>query len=1254
MDADGEIIFLPRATDVLNDEVDYELEGELPTGIQVLENDRQDRWVEVSKDAAAGTYTYTFEAIDQHGTKSSNPFSFSIVLDDPIKPTAPTNVMAWEEGRVANPLDRVVNDNKVVTSWDEPKDTSGKGTSHSPLIPFGAKITEYKVQWNVKNMSLDADDHYLVTEKDHKAEFDARESTTRGDATKGGELPIARYEFQVSAMNKVGYGDLSEKTDDSEVLVANPPSIPTDLGEGDERVTPTTITLNWLASADTGLPRGEAAPAYTPDPPGTEVTDGATSYYLYQTFNNVKSEDPIATQGADATAAPITDTTHQLSELKAGDYVFRVIAVNFDGFSAESLLSRHQVLVDPAPSTDKNPPVWRESGAAIASITDAVVDTPIDGITLPEAQANGDAITYTLEPELSAESGLSFNANTRYLSGTPKEAMARTAYTYKATSAGGSIQLNFEIEVSATEKPADMPPVVVASGTSEIAGVYDATANETVLSGTIAANGFGILLSNELPDLKTHFETDGGTIVLDDGGEAAAKTVVISEILWGYDLSASLTMRNGRQFVELYNTNMTGDIDLTGWKLKYSKGRPPLANDVDRISNVTVGGWIVDIGNSGSVTGTTADGGGTSAPVNIVSMYRNINYAKVQNTDGGDVAKRLDGVPDGAAKGSWIASKRSTTQAGIYASPGARHFVGGSPTVSPTTVPYSPVIINEIGNSSTAGLDWIELRNVSTDAVNLKNWEISEIAGAKDSETRLVHFPNDTTIPANGILLIVASDPYDDSNHPVAAGVRINGAHLDTTGVQSQYYVDDGFELTADAKTLLVLRNHHEKKNTADHIIDITGNLYITDESSAFSTKYWPLKATGAGNADEVFKDAPAQAFREGYVYKRAVANAGSAKHTWAKDAYTGVGYKRSANNADRHGGTPGYDNGVVKEFNDATVSESAAPVTISEVMYETGRNLPQWFELYNSSRTEPVRIADWTLKFENADDADVRTPAVTTNKLPNMTIQPNQTLLVVSTTIGRNSGDFPSARVLDLWTSAKDKLEVTNRRYQLLSTESFRITLADKAGKMVDTVGNMDEGWELPKSEEGSGRSSIIRRYGDTTQGVVDAHDPERDGTLREGWIAASETNLSYIQEHTYYGSSDDQSTPGFRGGGPLPVSLSKFRPERLEDTGEIVVRWITESELNNAGFNILRSEKRDGEFTKVHFEAGKGTTSERQVYEWKDTTATKPNVIYYYQIQDVSLDGEVTTLRTTHLRGNVTAVGKATTTWGEIKALQ
>ncbi|MCG9132130.1 leucine-rich repeat domain-containing protein [Candidatus Poribacteria bacterium] len=120
--------------------------------------------------------------------------------------------------------------------------------------------------------------------------------------------------------------------------------------------------------------------------------------------------------------------------------------------------------------------------------------------------------------------------------------------------------------------------------------------------------------------------------------------------------------------------------------------------------------------------------------------------------------------------------------------------------------------------------------------------------------------------------------------------------------------------------------------------------------------------------------------------------------------------------------------------------------------------------------------------------------------------------------------------------------------------------------------------------------------------------------------------------------------------GGDPLPVSLSHFRAE-LTDVG-VVLRWTTESELDNAGFNILRSETKNSEFKIVNPKLiqGAGTTSERHAYVWKDTTA-KPNVVYYYRIEDISHAGVRKQLATVRMRGYVSAAGKLTTKWGDLK---
>ena len=124
-------------------------------------------------------------------------------------------------------------------------------------------------------------------------------------------------------------------------------------------------------------------------------------------------------------------------------------------------------------------------------------------------------------------------------------------------------------------------------------------------------------------------------------------------------------------------------------------------------------------------------------------------------------------------------------------------------------------------------------------------------------------------------------------------------------------------------------------------------------------------------------------------------------------------------------------------------------------------------------------------------------------------------------------------------------------------------------------------------------------------------------------------------------------------RGRGPLPVTLSSFRAEHTN--AGVVLKWTTESELDNAGFNILRSETKDGTFKVVNPKLihGAGTTGERHTYTWTDTTA-KPNVVYYYRIEDMSHAGTRKQLATVRLRGLVSAMGKLTTSWADLKTLR
>ena len=85
-----------------------------------------------------------------------------------------------------------------------------------------------------------------------------------------------------------------------------------------------------------------------------------------------------------------------------------------------------------------------------------VQSAPIEPLALPAATGGNGALTYTLTP--TAPPGLTFDAATRTLTGTPARLQPPTAYTYQATAANGlSATLTFAIEV------ADLPPTAVGS-----------------------------------------------------------------------------------------------------------------------------------------------------------------------------------------------------------------------------------------------------------------------------------------------------------------------------------------------------------------------------------------------------------------------------------------------------------------------------------------------------------------------------------------------------------------------------------------------------------------------------------------------------------------------------------------------------------------------------------------------------------------------------------------------------------------------
>jgi predicted lipoprotein with Yx(FWY)xxD motif len=88
------------------------------------------------------------------------------------------------------------------------------------------------------------------------------------------------------------------------------------------------------------------------------------------------------------------------------------------------------------------------------------------------------------------------------------------------------------------------------------------------------------------------------------------------------------------------------------------------------------------------------------------------------------------------------------------------------------------------------------------------------------------------------------------------------------------------------------------------------------------------------------------------------------------------------------------------------------------------------------------------------------------------------------------------------------------------------------------------------------------------------------------------------------------------------LPVFLSSFTASVSD--GQILLRWRTESEIDNIGWNIYRKPKKEGEFVKINADLipGAGNSGTPQEYQYLDTTV-ETGATYHYYLENIDIGG-------------------------------
>ena len=104
----------------------------------------------------------------------------------------------------------------------------------------------------------------------------------------------------------------------------------------------------------------------------------------------------------------------------------------------------------------------------------------------------------------------------------------------------------------------------------------------------------------------------------------------------------------------------------------------------------------------------------------------------------------------------------------------------------------------------------------------------------------------------------------------------------------------------------------------------------------------------------------------------------------------------------------------------------------------------------------------------------------------------------------------------------------------------------------------------------------------------------------------------------------------PTLSGDGSLPVELSSFSV--YAENNVVIITWTTESEVDNLGFILDRSEgnsefwEESASYRTHEALKGQGNTSSRTEYTFTDITV-EASQSYYYRLSDVSVHGDITT---------------------------
>jgi len=141
-----------------------------------------------------------------------------------------------------------------------------------------------------------------------------------------------------------------------------------------------------------------------------------------------------------------------------------------------------------------------------------------------------------------------------------------------------------------------------------------------------------------------------------------------------------------------------------------------------------------------------------------------------------------------------------------------------------------------------------------------------------------------------------------------------------------------------------------------------------------------------------------------------------------------------------------------------------------------------------------------------------------------------------------------------------------------------------------------------------------------------VNGDDPQTTGIdegAEEGDQITFYINKEYDCEQTGTWTSGGSIELNLDADYSLPVTLSAFSATMMED--KVVVQWQTQTEQDNLGWDVYRSDRKDGKYTKINAKiiAGAGTSATSHDYKFVDEEV-ETDKTYFYYLENIDQNGE------------------------------